>query len=282
MSEAVQDCSHLLKHLNGLPPFPASALRLLSISTESETAIGDYERVFKSDQALATDLLVVANSAEFGLRARVDDIQHALTLLGLNRVNSLSVTLAMRLYMRNAPRLAVIQPLWAHSIASAVIAETLGKVRGLSVSALYTAGLVHDVGRLGLLMATENRYARLLAQPVAGSEKACALEKEQFGLTHSEAGGIMAASWGFPAWLCSAIRCHHMDETQPPDERLQLVRLACTLAGTLGYEEHGDNRPRNDVARLELPAELRGCAGLDQESLQSRISSLLAAISRPA
>ena len=57
-------------------------------------------------------------------------------------------------------------------------------------------------------MATENRYARLLAQPVAELKQACALEKEQFGLTHSEAGGIMAASWGFPEWLCSVIRYH--------------------------------------------------------------------------
>jgi hypothetical protein len=182
--------------------------------------------------------------------------------------------------MRNAPRLGVIQPLWAHSIASAVIAETLGAVRGLSVSALYTAGLVHDVGRVGLFMATENRYARLVAQPVAGVEKACAPEKEQFGLTHSEAGGIMAVSWGFPAWLCSANRYHHMDETRPPDERPNLS------AWRVPWPAHWVMK---STAIIALETIRQGWNGrttrvctIGAKSLQPRISSLLAAISRPA
>jgi HD-like signal output (HDOD) protein len=175
-----------------------------------------------------------------------------------------------------------MRPLWAHSIASAVIADTLGHLRGFPGSGLYTAGLVHEVGRLGLLKATENRYANLLAQPVAGLEEAAALEREQFGLTHSEAGAIMAKSWSFPPFLYNAIRYHHEEEGQPADERLRLVQLACRGASALGYEEHGDGRPSANAGRLELPPDLRGREALEPARLQQRIIRLLTTMSGPA
>jgi HD-like signal output (HDOD) protein len=272
----------ILKRLNGLPPFPTTALRLLSISTESETAIEDYLNAYKSDPALAADLLQAANSLEFGLVARVDSIRQALTLLGLDRVSSLSVTIAMMHYIREAPRLRIMRPLWSHSIATAVIAETLGSARSSSGPGLYTAGLVHDVGRLGLLMATENRYAKLLAQPVAGLEEAAAMEREQFGLTHAEAGAIMGRSWGFPVLLCNAILYHHEAEGQPADERLRLVQLACQFASALGYVEHGYGPRSASLGGLELPPDLRGCAALEPERLRKQITNLLFRMSGPA
>jgi hypothetical protein len=76
-AQPVPDNSALIKRIAGLPPFPTIALRLLAISTESETAIGDYEKAFKSDPALTMDLLQTANSVEFGLRARVESIHLA-------------------------------------------------------------------------------------------------------------------------------------------------------------------------------------------------------------
>lgn len=280
-AQPVPDNSALIKRIAGLPPFPTIALRLLAISTESETAIGDYEKAFKSDPALTMDLLQTANSVEFGLRARVESIRQALTLLGLDRVNALSISIAMRYYMREAPRMKIMQPLWSHSIATAVIAESLGSSRGCSLSGLYTAGLVHDVGRLGLLMGTDYRYAKLLAQPVSGMEEGVALERTHFGLTHPEAGGLMANSWGFPVLLCNAIRYHHEEEGQPADERLKLVQAACRCACALGYGEHGDCHHGAGASKFELPPDLRGRTILDPDRLRQSIIKVLFTISAP-
>ena len=110
------------KRLAELPPFPATTLRLLTLSTEAVAAVDDFESAFRADPALATELLLSANSVEFGLSAQVESIRQAIMLLGLDRVNLLSVTIAMRSYMRESPRLHVMQPLWLHSIATAVTA----------------------------------------------------------------------------------------------------------------------------------------------------------------
>ena len=284
VTQPVQDPADLLKRLAALPPFPSTARRLLSISTDSDTAIEEYEDAFKSDPALAAELLRGANSIEFGLVGRVDNIRQALTLLGLDRVNSLAVTLAMRQYAAGAPRHKIIQPLWAHGIASAVIAEALASVRGYPPTGLYTAGLVHDVGRLGLLMATtESRYAKFLAQPVAGRAEAAALEREQFGVTHGEVGAIMAQAWGFPAWLCDVIRYHdNPGEDRPVEERFRLAQIACLAANAFGHGEHGDP-PGVDARRLEpaLPADLRGRTALEPEHLRQRGAKLLFTLKRP-
>ncbi len=282
MTPSDHDTSDLLKRLAALPPFPSAALRLLSISADSETAIPEYEDVFKSDPALAAELLRVANSIEFGLMATVDNIRQALTLLGLDRVNSLAITLAMHQYTNDAPRLKIIQPLWAHGVATAVIAEAVASARGTPTAGLYTAGLVHDVGRLGLLMTTGNRYAALLAQHANGRPEAAKMEAELFGVTHGEVGSIMAESWGFPEWLCTVIRCHDLpEEERPPDQRLRAAHLACHFASALGYGEHGDP-PGVNPGRIVLPPDLKGRPQLEPERLRQRIVQLIFSLGRPS
>jgi HD-like signal output (HDOD) protein len=124
-------------------------------------------------------------------------------------------------------------------------------------------------------LATENRYAKLLAQPIAGLEEAAGVEREQFGITHSEAGAMMAQAWGFPILLCNAIRYHHEEEGQPVDERLRLVQLACRTATALGYVEHGYGHQSANLEKLELPPDLQGRTALEPARLRQRITNLL-------
>jgi putative nucleotidyltransferase with HDIG domain len=267
--------SGLYQRLAELPPFPATALRLLTLSTESSTAIQDFEQVFNSDPALAAELLLAANSAEFGLLARVESIRRAITLLGLDRVSELSMMIAMRSYVRGGPRLRVMQPLWLHSIATAVIAETLGMVAGLSATGLYTAGLVHDIGRLGFLSTLGPQYAPMLAPPNMTLHEANELERERFGIDHCEAGAVMVRKWNFPEPLCQAVRRHH-GGTDGSDESLRQIQLACRLAGALGYDEHtGLARPAVGGVLMDLPPALRAHEALQPDRLLHRITRLL-------
>ena len=105
-----------------------AALKLLNISSTSESAAKQFEEAFSSDPALSADLLLVANSVEFGLRSRIATIRHAVSFLGLDRVRSLASTVALGYYVRSMPRHPYMNSIWRHSIASAVIAEVLGGI----------------------------------------------------------------------------------------------------------------------------------------------------------
>jgi HD-like signal output (HDOD) protein len=218
---------------------------------------------------------------EFGLRAEVESIRHALAILGLERVSSLSFTIAMKFYMRNTPRRQVIHPVWSHSVASGLIAETLGDALRNPLKSLYTAGLLHEVGRLGLLMSEGAKYEALMIQVHNTLEDANALEKETFGVTHAEAGGVMTEAWGIPASVCGSIRQHHdtVNGDRNYTELAELVRLSCRIAAALGYPEH-NCRQRESIATVmeSVPPSVRAHPTLVADKLGGRIKRMLGSV----
>jgi HD-like signal output (HDOD) protein len=227
---------HTLNSLNRLPAFSETAVKLLTKPFGVEDSIGEIEASFRSDPVLASQLLTAANSAAFGFRARVGTIRHALAVLGVDRIRALVATIATSAYMRQFP-LEVVRPIWSHSIATAVIAEHLaGYSDRLSGSALYTAGLTHDLGRLGLLASDRQRYASFLFEEFEDYTASESFEWDRFGALHTVAGGLLTQLWGFPENLCGHAENHHEESGFDSEEDL-VVRKACLLADAMGYPE---------------------------------------------
>jgi HD-like signal output (HDOD) protein len=254
-----------------LPPFHVTALHLLGIAVDSRTAIEDFEDVFRVDPAITTDLLLMANSAVFAPRARIETIRHAITYLGVDRIRSLASTIAFGYQVRNAPQSPALTAVWRHSVATAVIAEKIG-LASLDSSALYTAGLMHDTGRLGLLVTAGQPYAESFALEFADIAEANTLETAIAGMTHCEAGGCLARVWNLPPTLQAAIVKHH--DSAADDSTIGVVQMACKLADSLGFVEV---RLR-DIADPQslLPEALKNKPELQPEQLSATISAQLA------
>lgn len=261
--------------LSKLPPFHPAALKLLNVSSETDTAIRDFEAIFKVDPALTADLLLVANSVMFGGQARIGTIRHALTHLGLERVRSLAATISLSFFVRNQPRAAYVRHIWAHSIATAVIAEILGDLYGKRE--LYTNGLTHDLGRLGLLLSVGAGYERWITPEFPNIEEANRLEHDRFGMDHCEAGAHVGRKWGFPEVLQDCMIGHHSHEPRPAGDPVALVQLACRLAEFLGYPEINLAQP---LPLPELPEKVSRCTQLDPERLHDRITRQIDAVGR--
>lgn len=261
--------------LSKLPPFHAAALKLLNVSSESASAMADFETVFKADPALTADLLLVANSALFGNRAKIGSIRHALAHLGLDRVRSLATTIALSFFVRNQPRTAFVRHVWEHSMATAAIAEILGSLyRGQD---LYTAGLTHDLGRLGLLLTVGQDYEKEISVEFASVAEASRLEYDRFGMDHCAAGALVGHKWAFPVLLRSCMIAHHQDEPGPAGDPLVLVQWACRLADSMGYPEVRVHEPPPPP---ELPEKVRRSALLTPELIQARVNAQLEVIGR--
>lgn len=262
--------------LSKLPPFHPAALRLLNLSSESASAIHDFEMVFKSDPALTADLLLVANSPLFGNRAEIATIRHALTHLGLERVKSLATTIAVGFFVRNHPRTGHVRDIWMHGIATACIAEKLSLAAGLAD--LYTSGLTHDLGRLGFLLSMGARYETAISAEFGSIAEANQMETELFGMDHGEVGAVVAGQWGFPAALKECMAHHHESHTgqqAEPGQPLVLVRMACRMADSIGFPEV---KWREEPEPFELPAPFRGRPELAPERLAEQIEAQASAI----
>ncbi len=226
-----------------LPPFPAVAMRVLSLVSREDVGMKELTREIQSDPALALQILTIANSVLFGFRTEIKNILQATALLGAERVKAIALTIAMRTYLMESFQIPALLACWRHSLACALVAEDLAMASLIEKDAAYVAGLLHDVGRLALGMIKPVEYANLLAssegKPVDVLEK----EKEMFGMNHCEAGRWLTDAWKLPKIFGQVAALHH----HPPGAKFDLVRVvgtACLLADALGFEAVRPHRPR--------------------------------------
>src|ERR1035437_3949120 len=188
-----------------------------------------------SDPALTAELLVLANSAAYGGRSRVQSISVAIRYLGPERVRSIAATSALRSHTQRGQPDPYLASVWAHGIATAVAAEALGNA--CRRPGLYTLGLTHDLGRLGLFLAGGQPYAEELSKEFQDIEQANQVELNLFGMTHCEAGALVAEGWGFPENLATCMGEHHIMPVVERDEPRCLIVTACRMADSLGFPE---------------------------------------------
>lgn len=223
--------------LRRLPPFPAVATKLLRLLSSDDVAVKEIVKLIRADPALASELMRVVNSPLYGFPARISSIQSAVTLLGLQTVRSFALTVSMKGFLHTALRLDLLRRIWRHSLACGILCEEVSAACSASQGGddrAYTAGLLHNVGRLGLFVAHPRAYAELLTQPFEGD----ILERERqvFGLDHCEAGAWLAHSWGLPPDLEAVIAGHHQPASGTNFDLADLVRIAVLLADTLGFD----------------------------------------------
>jgi putative nucleotidyltransferase with HDIG domain len=123
----------------------------------------------------------------------------------------------------------------------------------------YTAGLLHDLGRLSLLETYREEYARLLETVDENQGDAASLmdyEREMFDADHCEIGCWLAEDWGFPTDLQEIIGHHHETPRSGRADHAMVVHVACRLADMLGFQAAG---PAPLDSFEDLKQEFRQC-----------------------
>jgi putative nucleotidyltransferase with HDIG domain len=241
-----------------LPPFGPVAVSLMRLFDRDDVEMHDIVRLVSSDAALSSQLLALANSPLFAVQTSIGDLQHAITVLGIDRTKALSTTLAMRSFLSNAPKTPILRRIWRHGLATAVIAEMLAPAYGLSKDLAHVAGILHDVGRIALLAAYPEPYSELATRTHADTKSILDEERTQFGLDHCQAGQLLGESWHFPAELQQAVARHL--EAPGGQDLLSLVQTACRLAVDTGFaavarQDH-QTKPIDTIERY-VPAAIR-------------------------
>jgi HD-like signal output (HDOD) protein len=259
-----------------MPPFPALGTQALAIPADSDDRIDSLVKVFKSDPGLTAELLRIANSAEFGMQRRIGGIQHAIVLLGPERVHALILTVVMGSYLRQFSKRQDAHSVWAHSVAAAVIAETLAEVCRTDPRRAYAAGLMHEMGRLGLQFSVRERYLEISRMPFESIDAVNSLEKSIFGVTHCEAGAFLGRRWSFPEELCDCMNLHHEPASPGVSPLVSLTQLACRMATALGFREVAVHQQLDPA--LILPAKVRIHPNAEPDQLRNRVTQRVASV----
>jgi len=218
-----------------LPVFRPVTARLLAMLAREDVDLGKVTGLLNSDPAFSAEVLTVANSSLYSRGARIDTVHRAVMILGIDRTRSLTVTVALQGMVRGIKSKSAGQDCWHHSRAVGIAAETLAPFYRIHPEQAYTAGLMHDIGRLGMLSAYPE-YPTLLASAECGSDELMVRERELFSVDHCEAGLWLTRIWGLPDEFSDTASRHHAPLTGEIGDRTDLVRLACLFAQSLGYK----------------------------------------------
>jgi HD-like signal output (HDOD) protein len=227
----------------------------------------------------AAAILRIVNSPLYGVRMEIASILEATMLLGLERIKGVALTIGIRSYLNSALEAPAIKACWRHSLACAVIAGELARGGQVKEDIAYTAGMMHDIGRLALAVAYPGRYAEFLSSLDSTPANALEREREIFEIDHCQAGRLLVSRWNLPDSFLAVTEHHHDPLVEGECDLLAIIRSGCILADVLGFEAIHPAHPRNYEDLLtELPKNFRNKLPLEPTDLNFRIACKINAI----
>lgn len=262
--------------LCNLPPFNAIATKVLSLTADPDVDLSHLSRVIEADPAFAADILFLANSSLFGFPSRMYVLRHAISVLGLDRIKALALTVAMRSFV--GTRNPLVHQCWQHSVACAMICEELSANFSFSGDRAYTAGIMHDIGRLALLKTYPKEMTPILSGEHLDIQEVLWAEREELNVDHGRAGAWLVGNWAFPKDFSEICAHHHDAPTARDSEILRLVKAACSIADIIGFTAvKCRQQPSYPEATSQLPLRPGRGAAPPVEDLRANVTARLAA-----
>ncbi len=265
-----------------LVSFPDVAFAIDEAISDEQSSASDIGALILSDPALTAAVLRVANSALFNVAGKVDNIDRAVSLVGMRELRDIVFGIYATKAFEGIPTtLIAVEDFWKHSLNCAAAAQFLGRLARIrNADSLFTAGLLHDVGQL--VMFSQNPEKSALVLEMARESDTDGMlpfisEHEVFGYDHQQVGAAVAKQWSFPASLVYSIAHHHDPYTcDEVTQSMLVVHVANSLAvlAELDSSDPEDGPPIDPraVTDLNLP---EGYIEKTLEYVNTRVPELL-------
>ena len=233
-----------------IPSFPAATMRILTRIRDREASMDEIAEALRWEPGLVVRVLATVNSAAFGPAQTIHDVRHAASYLGRSHIEQIVLGLAVNQALPSsaAPGFDA-QRFWLTAARRASLARLLAEdLHPTKIGESFTAGLLQDMAVPVLAHARPSDYGRVLtAWHTAMQPPLEELERDAFGWSHADIGGMLAREWSLPAGLSKAIAGHHSEELSDGD-RLPAIRLVSILRET---ERHSGAEKLVELARSE-------------------------------
>ena len=254
----------IVRQIGRLPPMPETAMKLRALANDPHVDFPQIVPHVEKDPGLCADLLRYANSAAAGVGHPVETVAEAVRYYGMdNLLHYIWVFYSNRLAREAFKPLKHLDDYFLHAEQVSTACAILARRANLVVhdqEVCKVAGLLHNIGKLVVLLATKRWGDPLEGTPWGRWQKEIAEEESEYGLNHCEVGAKLCEKWNFPDKLLKAIRYHHR-----PILEGKLIPLAAYVY--LGEVLAIEDLPVEAVAADFRPEDMKAL-GLDGEDLR--------------
>ncbi len=223
----------ILKSVEDFPPLPQVAQKARSIISDPNSSFSDLAKVIETDQSIVTKVLRIANSPYYGMSGKVSSVQHASVVLGIDTLMEL-LTLACSVEVLAGSLDGYgldAGDMWRHSLCVASGAQILAEERFHELAGdAFTAGLMHDVGKVILDKYIVEREDEFQAQLANFNNDYLLAEKEVLGFDHAQLAGSVCVNWKIPPVIAEGIKFHHRPGLSEENDLAWILNAADLLA----------------------------------------------------
>ena len=228
------EIKELLSQTSKLPNVPEVVRYLIQALNDPNADYSNIAKKVSEDQTLSLKILRLVNSAHFGLSRKVSSIDEATIMLGMSRLKTLVIASGFSNSASNVEGLD-IKKFWSESFRVATLARWFAsKSDSVDPDIAFTAGIIHNIGRLLLHLAQPNRAKAIQTLIDESNVSRSEAEIERLGFTSQEAGKALLDMWSFPAELGEAVKEHKKplshDDTLPLSA---ILHLACYINASI-------------------------------------------------
>ena len=263
--------AELVRLPQDLPYSPALLRDLFTMAGEKSLAsLEAVGEAVSRDQGLTTRVLVLANSAFYGLQAQVTSVPRAMALLGIKEIRTLVLLVGVQSMVgaRPLPPGFDYQAYWRHQLYTATCATKLCEIAAIpSPDILFTAGLLHDLGKLLAALLRPGDWSAIREASLSSGRPDHETEQEYWGLDHGLVGAMAMGSWNLPPSLSEPISWHHAPTlcAEFPRE----AKILC-MADALTHELDADGYPHGCPLQDWLEE-----FGMEYETILSEMEAVL-------
>ncbi len=266
----------LVQQIVELRPLPACTLRILEITEAEQFSAHDLATTIASDQTITATLLRLANSAYYGFPRRITTVRDAVVLLGFREVRAATVAASL---IDSVPDSSNVDydTFWQFSLTVGMLAEMLGRAENAHRDHAFTAGVLHNIGRLGLDQVRPDALTEAIELARRTSTSLHDAERRILGYSDAEVGRELAELWAFPESLVAAIGGHAAPLQQLPDPRslaafvVRARAFAQSHGLADGVETHDRSEAPSEWTTPPLSVALQQSGGM--ERLMERVSA---------
>lgn len=228
----------IVEAVNDLPALPHVVIKVMELTEDPNSTAQDINAALNQDQGMTAKVLRLANSAFYGFPRRISTVTDATVFLGFKTVRSIVMAASVSDILSQEIEGYALAPgeLWKHSQSVAMAARFVAKKAKYGiVDVAYTAGLLHDIGKVILNNNIKEAYHEVVERVMTENIPFMEAENQVLGFDHATVGARIAEKWNLPAELVEAIAFHHNPEKAQVNKNLtSIVHVADAVCLAMG------------------------------------------------